>query len=287
MAFRCDDLAGEFPSSPEQSRGLGYAPPYGHRLVVGKVEMTQLGNRELTLRSFRLTSRRCLFLGLGLVSLSGLAPIESFARDQATSHRLSIRSAFNRIISAFHSRSHRSPVTLPKLVVTAKKPHKAPPPDRAAAADTLTLAVQQFIAAGETDDVSQRTAYLAPRVFFYGHNRSREQASKEIGVLNRTWPQRKFAAPEQVDVYAIPNRPGAYKVVSVYEYDMVGRELDRMTGKARLTCVFEYGEEGPRIVGIDEKLLSETTRFYRDYNSIPVASNQEVALGEAKVTAAR
>jgi hypothetical protein len=54
---------------------------------------------------------------------------------------------------------------------------------------------------------------LAPQGFFYGHNRTREQAAKQMAFLNRLWPQRRYAAPESVDVYAIPNRPEAYKVV--------------------------------------------------------------------------
>jgi hypothetical protein len=261
-----------------------------HRLGSGEGEMTQPGIRAIPSRAFRFTNRRFLLLVLGLVSLSGLAPVESFARDHRNDHRndhrLSFRSAFNRIVGLFHSSSRQQPVALPRLVVIGKKSYQ-PPQDKAAAADALILAVQEFIAAGETDDVAKRTTYLAPQVFFYGHNRTREQASKEMIYLNRSWPQRRFAAPEAVDVYAVPNRPGAYKVVSVYEYEMISREQDRMTGKARLTCIFEYGGEGPRIVGVNEKLLSETTRFYRDYNSVPVASIQETQLGEAKITASR
>lgn len=261
-----------------------------HRLGGGNAEMTQSGPRNVPPRSYRFTNQRFLLLVLGLITLSSLTPIESFARNPQRSERSSIRSAFHRFVSLFRSRSHRSPTSLPKLVVvgkiTGKKTYK-PPADRAAAADTLIFAVQQFIAAGETDDVTQRATYLAPTLFFYGHNRTREQASKEMMYLTRSWPQRRYAAPETVDVYAIPNRPGAYKVVSVYEYEMISREQDRMTGKALLTCIFEYGNEGPRIVGVNEKLLSETTRFYRDYNSIPVASREETQLGEAKITASR
>jgi hypothetical protein len=226
-----------------------------------KGEMTQRGSKDIRSCSFRFANPRFLVLFLGLISLSELAAVASFARDHRSSHRLSSRSAHNRALVS--PTSGRSTVnTLPRLVVTNKKAYR-PPPDKATAADALILAVQQFVAAGETDDVAQRTIYLAPQVFFYGYNRTREQAAKQMTYLNRLWPQRRYAAPESVDVYAIPNRPDAYKVVSVYEYEMINRDQDRLTGKARLTCIFEYGTEGPRIVGVNEKLLSETTRLDR------------------------
>jgi hypothetical protein len=252
--------------------------------------MTQPVPRDMPPRSFRFANHRFLLLVLGFISLYGMASVESFAADHRSSDRLGIRSAFHRFVSLFRSRSHRSSTTLPKLVVVGKNASKntyKPPPDKSVAAGTLILAVQEFIAAGATDDIAQRTTYFAPQGFFFGRNRTREQASREMTNLNRWWPQRRFAAPDSVDVYAIPSRPGAYKVVSVYEYEMISREQDRMTGKARLTCIFEYGNEGPRIVGVDEKLLSETTRFYRNYNSIPVAANEESQLAEAKITASR
>jgi hypothetical protein len=194
--------------------------------------MTQRGSKEIRSRPFRFTNHRFWVLLLGLLSLSELAAVGSFARDHRSSRRPSS--------------------------------HSAPPLDKAAAAETLILAVRQFIAAGESDDVAQRTIYLAPQGFFYGHNRTREQAAKQMTFLNRLWPQRRYAAPESVDVYAIPNRPEAYKVVSVYEYEMINPlEQERLTGKARLTCIFEYGREGPRIVGVNEKLLPETTTLHR------------------------
>jgi hypothetical protein len=206
--------------------------------------MTQRGSKDIRSRSFRFANHRFFVLFLGLISLSELAAVASFARDQRSSHRLSSRSAHNRAVALVSPTSGRSTYTLPRLVVTNKKAYR-PPRDKATAADALILAVQQFVAAGETDDVAQRTIYLAPQVFFYGHNRTREQAAKQMTYLNRLWPQRRYAAPESVDVYAIPNRPDAYKVVSVYEYEMINRDQDRLTGKARLTCIFEYGTEGP------------------------------------------
>lgn len=195
------------------------------------LEMAQHGSKDIRSRPFRFTDHRFLVLLLGLISLGELAAVESFARDH---------------------RSSRRPGS-----------HSARPLDKGAAADTLILAVRQFIAAGETDDVAQRTIYLAPQGFFYGHNRTREQAAKQMTFLNRLWPQRRYTAPESVDVYAIPNHPDAYKVVSVYGYEMINSEQDRLTGKACLTCIFEYGREGPRIVGVNEKLLSDTTTLYR------------------------
>jgi hypothetical protein len=216
-----------------------------------KEAMTGRRSKDIQSRLFRFSNHRFLVLFVGLISLSELAAVDLFATDQRTSDRLNSRSADSRAVAFASPNSRRS---------TA---YTRPPRDNATAADALTQAVRQFIAAGETDDVSQRTIYLAAQVFFYGHNRTREQAAKQMTYLNRFWPQRRYAAPESVDVYAIPNRPDTYKVVSVYEYEKVNRDQERLTGKARLTCIFEYGNEGPRIVGVDEKLVSGTTRLYR------------------------
>src|SRR5258707_3100697 len=112
--------------------------------------MTQRGSKEIRSRPFRFTNHRFWVLLLGLLSLSELAAVESFARDHRSSRRPSSQSA--------------------------------PPLDKAAAAETLILAVRQFIAAGGSDDVGQRTIYLAPPRVFYGHKRTREPSSQPMAL---------------------------------------------------------------------------------------------------------
>src|SRR5260221_6155434 len=97
--------------------------------------MTQRGSKEIRSRPFRFTNHRFWVLLLGLLSLSELAAVESFARDHRSSRRPSS--------------------------------HSAPPLDKAAAAETLILAVRQFIAAGGSDDLDQRTIHFAaPKVCY-------------------------------------------------------------------------------------------------------------------------
>jgi hypothetical protein len=231
--------------------GLMCRGHFGYEPAEEKEETTGRRSKDIQSRLFPFSNHRFLVLFVGLISLTELAAVALFATDQRTSDRLSSHSADGRAVAFASPNSHRS---------TA---HIRPVRDKATAADALTQAVRQFIAAGETDDVTQRIIYLAPQVFFYGHKRTREQAAKQMTYHNRFWPQRRYAAPESVEVYAIPNRPDTYKVDSVYGYEKINRDHERLTGKARLTCIFEYGNEGPRIVGVDEKLVSGTTRLYR------------------------
>src|SRR5260370_34900501 len=92
--------------------------------------MTQRGSKEIRSRPFRFTNHRFWVLLLGLLSLSELAAFESFARDHRSSRRPSS--------------------------------HSASPLDKAAAAETLILAVRQFIPAGESDDLPHPPLYFAP-----------------------------------------------------------------------------------------------------------------------------
>ena len=136
----------------------------------------------------------------------------------------------------------------------SRRPHHASP-EEAATASALVRVVEAFIAAGESDDAAARAAYLAPEVFFYGHKRTRAQASRQITLLYRLWPQRKFAPTENIDVFAIPHHPGVYKVTALLQYDMVNRQNERMTGRSQMTCILEQDRRGTRIVGVNEKFL--------------------------------
>jgi hypothetical protein len=127
--------------------------------------------------------------------------------------------------------------------------------EESATASAVVRVVEAFITAGDNDDAAARAAYLAPDVFFYGHKRTRAQASRQITLLYKLWPQRKFALTENIEVYAIPHHPGIYKVTAMVQYDMVNRQNERMTGRSRMTCILEHDRTGIRIVGVDEKLV--------------------------------
>lgn len=140
---------------------------------------------------------------------------------------------------------------------TAENPRRSHQPsmEESATASAVVRVVEGFITAGESDDAAARAAYLAPDVFFYGHKRTRAQASRQIALLYTVWPQRRFAPAENIEVYAIPHHPGLYKATALVRYDMVNRRNERMTGRSRMTCILEHDRAGVRIVGVDEKLL--------------------------------
>jgi hypothetical protein len=145
-------------------------------------------------------------------------------------------------------------IAVTRAAETPRRSHQ-PSIEESATASALVRVVEAFITAGESDDAAARAAYLAPDVFFYGHKRTRAQASREITLLYRLWPQRKFAPAESIDVFAIPHHPGIYKVTAIVQYDMLNRQNERMTGRSRMTCILEHDRAGVRIVGVDEKLL--------------------------------
>ncbi len=133
-------------------------------------------------------------------------------------------------------------------------------PEKGAVATELVDVVAAFIAAGETNDPAARGKYLAPKVFYYGHSRTREQAIKEIASLYRRWPERKFAPAESVDLFEIPNHQGLYRVTAVYAYKFDNLD-EHLSGKSKLTCVVEHDGQGTRIIGVDEKLVSGSTEY--------------------------
>jgi hypothetical protein len=130
-------------------------------------------------------------------------------------------------------------------------------------ATALVDVVDSFIAAGEKDDPSARGKYLAPKVFFYGRARTREQAVKVIALLYRRWPQRKFTPTEAVDLFEIPNHRGVYRVIVMYEY-IFDNQSEHLSGKSKLNCVVEHDLQGTRIIGVDEKLVSGSTDYQRE-----------------------
>jgi hypothetical protein len=127
----------------------------------------------------------------------------------------------------------------------------------------LTSVVEAFISAGERNDPSARGGYLAPSVFYYGHTRTHAQALKEIARLYRRWPERKFSPVESIDVFEVPQRRGVYRVTAVYEYKFDNLD-EHLSGKSKLTCVVEHDAQGSRIIGLDEKLISNSTQYRRD-----------------------
>lgn len=145
---------------------------------------------------------------------------------------------------ALHARAAASP-----------RRSRQPSTEDSVTASAVVRVVVGFITAGENEDASARAAYLAPNVFFYGHKRTRAQASREINLVYRLWPRRRFAPAENIEVYAIPHHPGVYKATAMLDYDMLNRQSERMTGRSRMTCILERDRAGVRIVGVDEKLM--------------------------------
>src|SRR4029077_18464797 len=56
----------------------------------------------------------------------------------------------------------------------------------------LTSVIEQYIEAGEMTDPRHRSKYLAPKVFYFGHALTRQQAERQIISLYRRWPTRKY-----------------------------------------------------------------------------------------------
>jgi hypothetical protein len=129
-----------------------------------------------------------------------------------------------------------------------------------AVATELVNVVAAYIAAGEQGDPSARGKYLGAKVFYYGHARTHQQAVREITALYRRWPQRKFTLTESIDLFEIPNHHGVYRVTAVYEYKF-DNQSEHLSGKSRLTCVVEHDQQGTRITGVDEKLVSGSTVY--------------------------
>jgi hypothetical protein len=130
-------------------------------------------------------------------------------------------------------------------------------------ATELIDVVASFVAAGENDDPAARGKYLGPKVFYYGHARTHEQAVREIAALYRRWPNRKFALTESIDLFKIPNHRGVYRATTVYEYKFENQD-EHLSGKSKLTCVVEHDQLGIRITGLDEKLVSGSTVYQQN-----------------------
>jgi hypothetical protein len=150
-----------------------------------------------------------------------------------------------------------------KLAQKSHEIHRASPPEKSEIASELTNFVEAFIAAGEINDPAARGKYLAPNIFYYGHARTRAQALREIASLYRLWPERKFGPVDAIDLFEIPNRRGVYKVTAVYEYKFDNLD-EHLIGKSKMTCVLEHDALGSRIIGVDEKLVRDSTQYHRD-----------------------
>ena len=137
---------------------------------------------------------------------------------------------------------------------------RLPAAERPEVATELVDLVEAFVVAGEKDDPAARGKYLGPKVFYYGHSRTREQAVNAIASLYRRWPRRKFALTEAIDLFEIPNHRGVYRVTAVYEYKFDNLD-EHLSGKSKLTCVVDHDQQGSRIIGVDEKLVNGSTDY--------------------------
>ena len=150
-----------------------------------------------------------------------------------------------------------------KLAQEQHEIHRPSPSEKQEVATELINVVEAFIAAGEKNDPAARGRYLAPSVFYYGHARTRAQALREITSLYRRWPERKFDPVEAIDLFEIPKLRGVFKVTAVYGFKFDNLD-EHLTGKSKLTCVVEHDGQASRIIGVDEKLIRDSTQYRRD-----------------------
>ncbi len=179
-------------------------------------------------------------------------------RDACRPHTAFLRFLFFAVLQAgFNTFANGEPLHSGKRtprVATSEKPEVA---------TNLVDIVAAFIAAGEKDDPAARGKYLGPKVFYYGHPRTHEQAVREIAALYRRWPRRTFALTDSIDLFEIPNHRGVYRVTAVYEYQFDSQN-EHLSGKSKLTCVVEQDPQGTRITGVDEKLVSGSTVYQNE-----------------------
>jgi hypothetical protein len=125
--------------------------------------------------------------------------------------------------------------------------------------------VQAYIAAGEKSDPAARGKYLAPKVFYYGHTRTREQAVRAIASLYHRWPEREFISTDSIELFRIPEHQADYRVTALYEYKFDNPEgHEHLSGTSELTFVVEHSQQGVRIIGVDEKLVNTSTHYEHD-----------------------
>jgi hypothetical protein len=135
--------------------------------------------------------------------------------------------------------------------------------EKSAIASELTSVIEQYIEAGQMTDPRDRSKYFAPKVFYFGHSLTRQQAERQITSLYRRWPIRKYGPLEEPEIFAVPGKRNVYKVTGIYEYDLANLR-EHLTGKSRITCVLEHRPGETRIIGLDEKLINDTTNYSRD-----------------------
>jgi len=153
--------------------------------------------------------------------------------------------------------------------VSGKPANKTPKPEPAREIQEspvitaeLINVVHAYIAAGEKNDPAARGKYLAPKVFYYGHARTREQAIREIASLYRRWPERQFIPTDSIELFRIPRHRADYRVTALYDYKFDNpEEHEHLSGMSELTFVVEHAPRGVRIIGVDEKLVNTSTHY--------------------------
>jgi len=130
-------------------------------------------------------------------------------------------------------------------------------------ASELISVVNEYIEAGQMPDPRGRSKYLAAKVFYYGHALTNQQAEKQIVSLYRRWPTRKYGQLEAPEIFAIPKKRDIFKVTGRYAYDLANAG-EHLSGESQITCVLEHAPSGNQIIGFDEKLITDTTKYSRD-----------------------
>ena len=130
-------------------------------------------------------------------------------------------------------------------------------------ASELISVVNEYIEAGQMPDPRGRSKYLASKVFYYGHALTNQQAEKQIVSLYRRWPTRKYGQLEAPEIFVIPKKRDIFKVTGRYAYDLANAG-EHLSGESQITCVLEHAPSGNQIIGFDEKLITDTTKYSRD-----------------------
>ena len=187
------------------------------------------------------------------------------ARANHQAARVSGRASISLALVAILLTSIAGPVSGNPAQQTAKTDQPRETQESPVITAELKNVVEAYIAAGEKNDPGARGRYLAPKVFYYGHARTREQAIREIESLYRRWPERQIIPTGSIELFKIPKYRAVYRVTALYEYKFDNpREHEHLSGMSELTFVVERAEQGVRIIGVDEKLVNASTRYQRD-----------------------
>ena len=128
---------------------------------------------------------------------------------------------------------------------------------------TFSIIKPDAVAAGNTGSILAMLEGAGFKILALRMTRlTQQQAEKQIVSLYRRWPTRKFGPLEGPEIFAIPKKRDIYKVTGTYEYDLSNVD-EHLSGKSKITCILQHGGGKTRIIGLDEKLIDDTTKYSR------------------------